>query len=178
MPRESCSACGHPLPFAARRCRHCGPLNALPTGPGGEKRSARLRGVLAVGVALLLFSVAALHMGGDALSERYTEFALRHLPAGFVAAAPATVPTDAFHACVQRVAREVRNRTTVETFSASGESTTLIGESRYRVRSQVESVDENGGSVIRPFSCTVRFAEGRWTVEEVVVDRSSRLQST
>ncbi len=172
MARRQCPGCAQPLPFAARRCVRCGWIET------GTEKAARVRRrmgrALLVAVALVaVLGTAAYRMGGSALAEWYADFALRHLPASFSRYTPSDTPTGAFYACVQRVARRVRDRSAVETFPVlSRENTERLGDGRYRVRSELEVVREGGETVRRPFSCVVRYERGRWQVEAVEVARA------
>jgi hypothetical protein len=170
MGRKQCPGCAQPLPFAARRCVRCGWIHT----PGSEPRGVRRRWVrttLTVFTFLAVLGAAAYRLGGNALAEWYAEFALRHLPASFSTFAPSETPTGAFYACVQRVARQVRNRSAVETFPGlSEENTVSLGDGRYRVRSELEAVRDTGERMRRSFSCVVRYERGRWRVEEVEVE--------
>lgn len=175
MARRQCPGCAQPLPFAARRCVRCGWLET------GEEKAARVRRrtgrTLLVVVALVaVLGTAVYRLGASALGEWYAEFALRHLPASFSRYAPSETPTGAFYACVQRVARRVRDRSAVETFPGlSAENTLPLGDGRYRVRSELEVVRDTGETARRAFSCTVRYERGRWQVEEVEVERPPAL---
>ena len=123
-------------------------------------------------LAVLLGLVAVgYRMSGPALAEWYAEFAASHLPANFAGYAPVETPTGAFYACVQRVARQVSDRSAVETFPVLyAENTHPLGEGRYRVRSYLDAVRDSGETVRRPFTCLVRYDRGRWRVEEVAVE--------
>lgn len=170
MARKQCPGCGRPLPFAARRCAQCGWLRHQAPEARATRRRWLRAGTVVATVALVL-GVVAYRVGATAIGEWYAEFAMRHLPASFAALAPADTPAGAFHACVQRVARRVRDRDAVETFPGlSADNTVPLGEGRYRVRSALETVRGDGERVQRPFRCVVRFQGARWVVEEVAVE--------
>lgn len=170
MARRQCPGCGRPLPFAARRCAHCGWLRHQSSGARTARRRW-LRAGAVVAMVVLVLGTVAYRIGATALGEWYAEFAMRHLPASFAALAPADTPSGAFYACVQRVARRVRDRDAVETFPGqSAENTVPVGESRYRVRSVLETVREDGERVQRSFECVVRYEGARWVVDEVAVE--------
>lgn len=170
MARRKCPGCGEPLPFAARRCRRCGPLRDLPGSAAGRRRR-RSRIALAVTAVVLVLGAIAYRVGAGSLGEWYAEFALRHLPAPFTSWAPADTPTGAFYACVQRVARQVSDRSSVETFPhLSSENTVVVAAGHYRVRSYLEVVRESGEKARRAFSCEVRYDRGRWVVDRLAVE--------
>lgn len=169
MARYRCPACRRRIP-GERRCHRCGWLRTA----GGDAPVVARRpwGRVTAAVALLLVIVAAgvVRMNGPAIADWYAQFALRTLPAGFTALAPADTPAGAFSHCVSRVVRKVSDGSTVETFPAhSAENTRTLGEGRYSVQAVVEGVNADGEMQRRPFTCVVRFDRGRWVTERLAV---------
>lgn len=173
MPRNNCPDCGRTLPYAGRRCARCGWVRTGEAAEAAPRRGGGLRRALMTLAVLVGLVAVGYRMSGPALGEWYAEFAASHLPAHFSRYAPVETPTGAFFACVQGVARQVSDRSAVETFPvASEENTTSMGEGRYRVQSYLEAVRDSGETVRRPFTCVVRYQAGRWKVEEVAVERA------
>lgn len=96
MGRRPCPGCARELPFAARRCRHCGWRRGAGAGDGSARRARLLRRVAVAGVLLALAAFGASRIDPVALADWYADLALRYLPAGFAAPPPVEAPSEAF----------------------------------------------------------------------------------
>lgn len=166
MPKQSCPQCNRRLPYAARRCIHCGWLRATAGTPEPPRR--RRRGLLALLALALLLGGGLLYRQAPRLAEWYAGFAARHLPSAWSRFAPTDTPDGAFFYCARNVARKMDGEFSVETFPAMQTSRTEeLGAGRYRVESSVEEARVNGERVRHAFVCQVRFQNGRWVLESL-----------
>lgn len=173
MKSYRCPACKRRI-AGDRRCFRCGWRRMA----GGDapieapRPWGRITAVLAL--VLMLGAVGVYRMNGAAIADWYAEFAMRHLPAGFSSFGPADTPSGAFYHCVSRVAKEVSDGSTVETFPSYTEANTrALGSGRYAVRAALEGTGADGERMSRSFTCEVRFERGRWVTERLAVgDRS------
>src|SRR5690242_19703329 len=154
MPLRSCPDCARRLPYAGRRCIHCG-WTARQEGTGrGAGRRRRGKAITALLVALSLLAAGAAYEHAPAIADWYAGFAARHLPPGASSFAPTSTSTGAFFYCARQVARRM-GELSVETFPSEEESRTVeLGADRYRIEASVEQSRADGGSVRMPFTCT------------------------
>jgi hypothetical protein len=170
MARTNCPTCARRLPYAARRCVHCGWNAAL----AGEVVPARPRPgrrfYLALCLLLGLGAAGLAYRNAGAISDWYASFAAYHLPAGASSFSPAETPTGAYFYCARQVARRVGGRFSVETFASEQESRTQdLGGGRYRVESSLSEAAEDGATRTVEFTCTAHFDAGRWALDELKV---------
>ena len=172
MAKYQCPACRRRI-AEDQRCFRCGWRRSgeadVPRPAGGAGK--RLRMFAAALLVMLMGAAGVYGLRGETFADWYAEFALRHLPQGFSAFAPADTPSGAFYHCVGRVVKKVGGANTVETFpSFSAENTVADGEGRYTVRATVEEVRLSGEAVQRSFTCVARFDRGRWVTESLTVE--------
>jgi len=172
MPNRSCPHCARRLPYAGRRCIHCGwtPVADLPE-KAGVSWWRRTR-VWATAIALFVaFASQFAYRNAPALADWYAGFATRFLPAGASSFAPTDTEPGAFSYCARQVARKMEGKFSVETFDASASRVLPLGERRYQIRSVVDEARETGERVRHDFTCTVRFERGRWMLETLTVQQ-------
>ncbi len=167
MPLRSCPDCARRLPYAGRRCIHCG-WTARQEGAGrGASRRRRGRVVTALLVALGVVMAGAAYQNAPEIADWYAGFAAHHLPPAASSLAPTSTSTGAFFYCARQVARRM-GAFSVETFPSEEESRTVeLGADRYRIESSVEQSRADGASTRVPFTCTTHFDHGRWVLEEL-----------
>lgn len=170
MADRSCPHCARRLPYAGRRCVHCGwtaESKELPRGAGIEWWRRTWIWLIAVGVLSGLSASIAMQ-NAPAVADWYAHFAAEHLWGGASSFAPTDTEAGAFLYCARQVSREIGSRNSVETYPSRTESTTEpLGEGRYRIEAFVEAADAAGASVRHGFVCTVRFDGGRWVLEDL-----------
>ncbi|MBW3629212.1 MAG: hypothetical protein KY464_07940 [Gemmatimonadetes bacterium] len=103
------------------------------------------------------------------LADWYARFASRFTSDGSSSFAPLDSEPAAFSYCARQVSKKMQGELSVETFDGAGSRTTPLGSGRYRIESAVDQARQSGEKVRHGFSCTVRFAEGRWVLEELEV---------
>lgn len=173
MAMRSCPQCAKRLPYAGRRCIHCGwklqdgtPEHAV----AARRRRAAITSAVALVVALLVGSYA--YQNAGRIADWYAAFAAQHLPAGASSLAPAATESGAFFFCVRQVVRRIPGELSVATFPTLQESQTAsLGESRYRIESFVDEDRLDGEQVRHDFSCTARFDRSRWVLEELKLEQ-------
>lgn len=173
MPNRSCPHCARRLPYAGRRCRHCGwTVDSTEHGHGAGIRWWRRARVWGVAIALSVALVSRFaYLNATALADWYATFAARYLPDGAASYAPSDSEAGAFFYCARQVARKMDDRLSVETFDGTAARTEPLGDRRYRVRSLVDEVRRGGEQVRHDFICTVRYERGRWVLEELKLER-------
>lgn len=171
MGQNSCPQCQRRLPYASRRCLHCGWMLGATVDPGVARGVARRRNTVWFVVAAALVaggSVAALR--APLVSDWYADFAAQHLPEPLSSFAITPTYVGAFFYCARQVAREMDGEFSVETFSSPAESESeYLGDGRYRITAQVDEARADGSTVTHEFSCTARLEAGRWMLEELVL---------
>jgi hypothetical protein len=173
MPNRSCPHCARRLPYAGRRCIHCG----WTVGSADFEQGAGVvwwRRARTWAVALALMSAVAAqfaYRNANDLADWYAGFAARFLPDGASSFAPTDTEPGAFFYCARQVSKKMDGEFSVETFDAAGSTTVPLGGGRYRIESAVEQASQSGQQVRHGFVCTVRFEGGRWVLEELKVDR-------
>lgn len=169
MREQRCGRCGGRLRFRSNHCRHCGHVEEGGGAGGGWFR------VLGYGFSIAFALTALLFLGprvidSSAIADWYAEMAIQHLPRQFSSFAPAETADGAFYFCIRRVVKDAMEATSVATFpSASDESTTELGEGRYRVRSMVHEDRASGERVTRQFTCVTRYERALWVLEDLSI---------
>jgi hypothetical protein len=174
MPNRTCPSCLKRLPYAGRRCLHCGWTHREGFDLESVKQAWRRRQVLWVAVLLLVVAGGGSLMLRNApvLADWYAGFAAERLAQPFSSFAPVATDASAFFYCARQVARQMDGDFSVETFAGPGQSTMqVLGERRYRIVSFVEQARESGERVRHDFACTVRHDRGRWVLEDLDVER-------
>lgn len=175
MPNRSCPHCARRLPYAGRRCIHCGwtiDSAHLERGAGVVWwRRARTWAVALTLAAAVVGQFA--YRNATELADWYASFAARFLPEGASSFAPVESEPGAFFYCARQVSRKMPGEHSVETFDADGSRTVPLGSGRYRVESAVDQDRRSGERVRHAFVCTVRFEAGRWVLEELEVAAKS-----
>lgn len=176
MPKHSCPRCHRPLPFAARSCGHCDWISAEgERATRGLAARSRRRFWVATLLALLVTGTGIGYVYMDGIASRYAAFAARYLPAGASALAPTDTDEGAFYYCIRSVAKEMDEEASVQTFPARVESNAVtLDGGAYQIRSYVDEARESGERVRHNFTCTVRFAKGRWMLEDLAIERPIR----
>ena len=170
MPARSCPDCARRLPYAGRRCIHCG-CTARDGGSGGRGAALKRRAlaVTVVFLALGLVMAGAAVRNAPQLADWYAGFAAQHLPVGASSYAPVSTATGAFFYCARQVARRMGGLS-IETFPSQEESSLVeIGTDRYRIESSVEQSRADGGSLRVEFVCTTHFDSGRWVLDDLTM---------
>lgn len=174
MPNRTCPTCLKRLPYAGRRCVHCGWRYGTGEDFQGVRQASRRR-QLVWGVLFLLFVAGGgsfLVRNAPTLADWYAGFAAERLAQPFSSFAPVATDASAFFYCARQVARTVEGDFSVETFPTPDESTThTLGDSRYRVVSFVDQTRQTGERVRLTFACTVRHDRGRWVLEDLDMER-------
>lgn len=174
MPNRTCPTCLKRLPYAGRRCRHCGWKVQAGVDHSAGREARRRRQLIVAGV-LVLFLVATagvMARNAEGIADWYAGFAAEHLAQPFSAFAPTDTDLGAYFYCARLVSRQMDGDFSVETFPDPGDHTTLaLGERRYRVVSFVEQARDDGERVRHDFSCTVRYDHGRWVLEKLDLAR-------
>ena len=171
MPKRSCPHCARRLPYAGRRCIHCGWVQGAVSMEKGKAiplwRRARV-----VALALLMCAAAVTHFAyrnASALADWYAGFAARFLPDTASSLALDDTETGAYFYCARQVARKMSGQFSVETFDGARSRTVALGSGRYRVESAVDEAKETGEQIRHDFTCVARFEAGRWVLEELQV---------
>jgi hypothetical protein len=174
MPNRTCPSCLKRLPYAGRRCLHCGWTHREGMDLGSVRRAWRRRQIL-WGVVLLLFTAgtgSVMVRNAPTLADWYAGFAAERLAQPFSSFAPVATDASAFFYCARQVARQMEGDFSVETFPAPDASTIhTLGERRFRVVSFVEQARESGERVRHDFACTVRQDRGRWVLEDLDMEQ-------
>lgn len=168
MPKRGCPECARRLPYAGRRCIHCGWIHGTPAPHGRAAAGWRRLRVWTV-AAFMLVAVAThfAYRNASALADWYAGFAARFLPATAASVATGDTEAGAYFYCARQVARKMPEDLSVETFDASGGRTVPLGGGRYRVESVVDAAGESGARIRHDFTCVARFEAGRWVLEEL-----------
>lgn len=169
MSDRNCPECARRLPYAGRRCIHCG----WSAGQEGSLRGASIRRrgwvVSAVLAVLLLLAAGTAYQRAGSIADWYASFAARHLPPAASSFAPASTPTGAFFYCARQVSRRM-GELSVETFPSQEESRLVeLGPDRYRIESSVRQSRADGGSARVDFVCVTHFDGGRWVLDELTM---------
>lgn len=170
MARNSCPHCARRLPYAGRRCIHCGwSVREVGLDEGAAVAWWRRRGLwTVVTVALLVLGLSYGYRNAPLLADWYANFAAENLPASASSFAPAETESGAFFYCARQVARRMDGKFSVETFPSEEDSElTSLGSGKYRVQSFVDETREDGSRVRYTFICNVAFDRGRWTLENL-----------
>lgn len=170
MPRNRCPHCERSLPYAGRRCLHCGwSVRKASLEPGeGVAWWRRRRLWTAIVAGTLLVGVGLAYRNAPELADWYASFAAENLPAGASSFAPVDTDSGAFFYCARQVARRMNGEFSVETFASPDDSElTQLGEGRYRIESFVDETREDGRRVRYSFVCRVAFERGRWILEDL-----------
>jgi hypothetical protein len=165
-----CPHCDRRLPYAGRRCIHCGwSIREAALERGGGVSWWRRRGLWAgITTVLLLFGVSLGFRNAPLLADWYASFAAENLPAGASSFAPTHSEAGAFFYCARQVSKRMNGNFSVETFPSQQESDLhSLGDGRYRVESFVDETREDGSRVRYAFVCDVTFQRGRWVLEEL-----------
>lgn len=169
MPRNRCPHCERMLPYAARRCVHCGWSVRAEMSSGGGVRWWRRRplwGVIIV--AALLLGLGMGYRNAPRLAGWYAVFAAENLPSAASSFAPAETEDGAYFYCVRQVARRMEGEFSVETFAGPQQSElATLGGGRYRIASFVDETREDGRRVRYEFVCHAAFQRGRWLLEQL-----------
>jgi hypothetical protein len=179
MAQRRCPHCDRRLPYAGRRCIHCGwsvGASALAEGEGiSWWRGRRFWSVVAA--ALLLLGIQFGYRNSTLLADWYANFAAQNLPVPASSFAPTDTEAGAFFFCARQVARRMDGKFSVETFPSQQESDlTALGGGRYQVHSFVDETREDGSRVRYEFVCSVTFARGRWALDQL--DLTERFATT
>jgi len=173
MPNRSCPHCARRLPYAGRRCIHCGwtsDAQNLPKGAGiSWWRRTQVWAVVVATFSLLVVQYA--YRNATALADWYANFAARFLAEDASSFAPVYSETGAFVYCARQVARKMDGKFSVETFDGAATRTVALGDRRYRVQSVVEEALQTGREIRHDVTCTVRYERGRWILEDLKVER-------
>lgn len=169
MPRKRCPHCERTLPYAARRCVHCGWSMRAAMSPGGGARWWRRRSLWGtVIVAALLPGLGIGYRNAPRLADWYATFAAEPLPSAASSFAPAETEAGAYFYCVRQVARRMEGTFSVETFPGPEQSELItLADGRYRIASFVDETREDGRRVRYEFVCQVAFQRGRWLLERL-----------
>jgi len=172
MHKRSCPSCRKRLPYAARRCLHCGWTmaegNRMPHATSGWRRRQLFWG--GVFVLLMAGTASVALRNAEGIADWYAGFAAEHLAQPFSSWAPHETDRGAFFYCARMVARQMDGEFSVETFQASAATTQAVGNRRYRVISFVEQARADGERVRHDFTCEVRFDRGRWVLENLALE--------
>lgn len=172
MARTRCPHCARKMPYAGRRCVHCGwsvlqQQEGLQEGRGVAWWRRRRLWSVVVG-ALLLVGVHYGYRNAPLLADWYANFAAENLPPGASSFAPTHTQDGAYFYCARQVSKRMRGDYSVETFPGQRESElTQLGGGKYQVVSFVDETRLDGRRVRYSFVCTVAFEGGRWTLEQL-----------
>ncbi|CAN5879387.1 hypothetical protein BH23GEM7_BH23GEM7_07330 [soil metagenome] len=177
MNQGRCKRCGGRLHVRSGRCRQCGAervqVHPADGGPLGWRRAVRYLIVSVLVVASLFAARQAIT--SQAVADWYAEAALQYLPQNFSGFAFTDTTTGAYNFCIRQVVRKLTPSASVETFpSSTPENTLSLGENRYRVESFFYEDRITGERVQQYFTCSVKFAEGRWVLEDLAPGRLAR----
>ena len=174
MPNRRCPHCARRLPYAGRRCIHCAWTVHSPDSKQGAGivwwRRARTWAVALTLAAAVTAQFA--YRNATELADWYASFASRFLPGGSSSLTPLDSEPAAFSYCARQVSKKMQGELSVETFDGAGSRTVPLGSGRYRIESAVDQARGSGEEVRHGFSCTVRFEDGRWVLEELEVRRA------
>ena len=174
MPNRSCPHCARRLPYAGRRCVHCGwTVRAAELGAGAGIAPWRRAWVWALAVVMVTaFAGNVAFRNATAIADWYATFAARYLPDMASSFGPAASGEGAFFYCARQVSKEMEGDYSVETFPSARDSRTVeLGEGRYRVVAFVDQATERGEQLRHDFTCTVRYERGRWVLERLDLER-------
>lgn len=172
MARNRCPHCDRRLPYAGRRCVHCGwSIGDADLEPGRGVSWWRRRTLwMAMTAIALLTAVGLGYRNAPRLADWYAGFAARNLPASASSFAVTESEAGAFFYCARQVARRMNDQFSVETFPSQKESQMVsFGGGRYRVESFVDETREDGSRVRHGFVCDVAYERGRWVLERLDV---------
>jgi|GEM_PF-3246023 len=173
MPHRTCPSCLKRLPYAGRRCIHCGWTRR--SGVDQELRRATRRRQILFATIFMIFLVgggSVLIRNAPALADWYAGFAAERLAQPFSSVAPVRTQSGAYFYCARQVARQMEGEFSVETFPALDEGTLIaLGDQRYRIVSYVDQARGDGERVRHDFVCTVRHVKGRWVLEELEMEQ-------
>ncbi|CAN5794461.1 hypothetical protein BH23GEM6_BH23GEM6_01970 [soil metagenome] len=173
MPNRTCPSCLKRLPYAGRRCVHCGWTPQ--SGVDQDLRRASRRRQTLLAAIFMIFLVGGGSMlirNAPALADWYAGFAAERLAQPFSSLAPVRSESGAYFYCARQVARQMDGDFSVETFPAPDESKTMaLGAQRYLIVSYVDQARDDGNHVRHDFSCTVRYDKGRWVLEKLEMAR-------
>lgn len=169
MPRRICPQCERRLPYAGRRCGHCGWAAGEPVDAEVARGTSRRKKAVWFLVALLIGAGAGIAtLRSQDMADWYAGFAAQHLPSDLSSFAPVDTERGAFFFCARQVAREMEGKFSVETFPSIAESEMeVLGEGRYRIRAWVDEARADGQRVRHEFDCTVKYGAGRWEMEKL-----------
>lgn len=170
MARNRCPHCNRMLPYAGRRCVHCGwSVRDVGLAEGaGVAWWRRRRLWTTVVAAVLLLGIQYAYRNAPMLADWYAGFAAENLPATASSFAPTETEAGAFFYCARVVARRMNGAYSVETFPSQEESElTALGNGKYRVESFVDETREDGQRVRYTFVCNASFAHGRWVLDRL-----------
>lgn len=175
MRKRSCPTCNRKLPYAARRCLHCGWSHA---GGGAPVRGPSFWSRARIRLLVLLLAGAIggglVYRNADALAFWYAGFAAHYLPPALSSFAPTDTDAGAFFYCARQVARRMDGQFSVETFPTLEQSRAVVlPDGRYRIESFVDEMREDGARVRHAFICTVHHAHGRWMLDQLELSRGA-----
>ena len=173
MARNRCPYCDRRLPYAGRRCVHCGwSVRAGDLAPGDGVSWWRRRTLWAAVTGVILLTAVGLgYRNAPQIADWYAGFAARNLPASASSFAPTESESGAYFYCARQVVRRMAGEFSVETFPAQQESDLVaLGDGRYRVESFVDETREDGTRVRHQWTCSVAYQRGRWVLEELDVN--------
>src|SRR5690606_2702585 len=150
MARNRCPHCDRNLPYAGRRCVHCGwSIREDDLEPGKGISWWRRRTLWIAATAGLIFVGVGLgYRNAPLIADWYAGFAAENLPASASSFAPTETEAGAFFYCARQVARRMNGEYSVETFAAPKESQLVsLGDGRYRIESYVDEAREDGQRV-------------------------------
>lgn len=170
MARNRCPHCDRRLPYAGRRCVHCGwSVLEADFAPGEGVAWWRRRALwIAVTGTVLLAGVGIGYRNAPRLADWYASFAAQNLPESASSFAPAETAAGAFFYCARQVAKEMDGDFSVETFPSQEDSELVaLGGGRYRIASFVDETRQDGTRVRYEFVCSVAYESGRWVLEDL-----------
>ncbi len=178
MNEDRCKRCGGRLRVRSGRCRQCGAermhVHSTNRETAGRRRTVRYLLACLLLVASLL-GVRQI-ITSPTVADWYADVALRHLPAQFSAFAATDSPAGAYNFCIRQVVRKLTPDASVETFpSSTPENTVALGENRYRIESFFYEDRITGERVQQYFTCNVKYADGRWVLEDLSPGRLARV---
>ena len=173
MSKRICPHCARRLPYAGRRCIHCGWMVGSAEHAHGAGvvwwRRARTWAVAVLLAAAITAQFA--YRNANDLAGWYAGFAARFLPEGASSFAAMDTEPGAYFYCARQVSKKMDGEFSVETFDEAGSRTVPLGEGRYRIESVVDQARRTGERVRHDFTCTVRYEDGRWVLAELKVQQ-------
>lgn len=178
MGQGRCKRCGGRLHVRSRRCRQCGAERVhVVSGrrePLGWRRMALY--LMASVVLVMSFFTARQTVTSESVADWYADAALRHLPQNFSAFAFTDSATGAYNFCIRQVVKRLTPAASIETFpSSTSQNTVALGENRYLVNSFFYEDRVTGERVQQYFTCSVKYTEGRWVLEDLSPGRLARV---